>query len=73
MPVSVELSDSFLATLEAELKGRPHGLKGVTGAARQSHAGTSSNPLIPFAVLTAQRDLVADSFDLPPAPPTNAS
>src|SRR5882724_11303956 len=63
----VELSDSFLATLEAELKDAPSA-EGVTGAARQSML-EHQYPAHSFAVLTASGDLVADSSDLPSAAP----
>jgi two-component system OmpR family sensor kinase len=63
----VELSDSFLATLEAELKDAPSA-EGVTGAARQSML-EHQYPAHSFAVLSASGDLVADSSDLPSAAP----
>jgi two-component system, OmpR family, sensor kinase len=63
----VELSDSFLATLEAELKVAP-AAEGVTGAARQSML-EHQYPAHSFAVLTTSGGLIADSSDLPSAAP----
>ncbi len=61
----VELSDSFLATLEAELTDAPRA-EGITPAARQSML-EHQYPGHTFAVLTAGGDLLATSSDLPSA------
>jgi two-component system, OmpR family, sensor kinase len=61
----IELSDSFLATLEAELKDAP-AAEGVPGAARQSML-EHQYPAHSFAVLTTGGDVIADSSDLPSA------
>ena len=61
----VELSDSFLATLEAELTDAPKA-EGITPAARQSML-EHQYPGHTFAVLTASGDLLATSTDLPSA------
>src|SRR5438552_90190 len=63
----IELSDSFLATLEAELKDAP-AAEGVPGAARQSML-EHQYPAHSFAVLTTGVDVIADSSDLPSAVP----
>jgi two-component system, OmpR family, sensor kinase len=63
----VELSDSFLATLEAELSDAP-AAEGITGAARQSML-EHQYPGHSFAVLTTSGDIVAVSSDLPSAAP----
>jgi heavy metal sensor kinase len=61
----LELSDSFLATLEAELTDAPRA-EGITPAARQSML-EHQYPGHSFAVLTTNRDLLATSSDLPSA------
>jgi heavy metal sensor kinase len=61
----VELSDSFLATLEAELTDAP-AAEGITPAARQSML-EHQYPGHSFAVLTTSGDLLATSSDLPSA------
>ena len=61
----VELSDSFLATLEAELTDAP-AAEGITPAARQSML-EHQYPGHTFAVLTSSGDLLATSSDLPSA------
>ena len=61
----VELSDSFLATLEAELTDAPRA-EGITPAARQSML-EHQYPGHTFAVLTGNGDLLATSSDLPSA------
>jgi len=61
----VELSDSFLATLEAELTDAPRA-EGITPAARQSML-EHQYPGHAFAVLTTGGDLLATSSDLPSA------
>jgi heavy metal sensor kinase len=61
----VELSDSFLATLEAELTDAP-AAEGITPAARQSML-EHQYPGHTFAVLTSGGDLLATSSDLPSA------
>lgn len=61
----VELSDSFLATLEAELSDAP-AAEGVAPAARQSML-EHQYPGHSFAVLTTSGDLLAASSDLPSA------
>jgi heavy metal sensor kinase len=61
----VELSDSFLATLEAELTDAPKA-EGITPAARQSML-EHQYPGHTFAVLTTGGDLLATSSDLPSA------
>jgi heavy metal sensor kinase len=63
----VELSDSFLATLAAELTAAP-AAEGVSGAARQSML-EHQYPGHSFAVLTSSRGLLAISSDLPSAAP----
>ncbi len=61
----VELSDSFLATLEAELTDAP-AAEGITPAARQSML-EHQYPGHTFAVLASSGDLLATSSDLPSA------
>src|ERR1051326_6953254 len=61
----VELSDSFLATLEAELSDAP-AAEGVAPAARQSML-EHQYPGHSFAVLNTSADLLAASTDLPSA------
>src|SRR5437016_10699527 len=61
----VELSDSFLATLEAELSAAP-AAEGIVSAARQSML-EHQYPGHSFAVLTTGGDLLAASTDLPSA------
>lgn len=61
----VELSDSFLATLEAELTDAPKA-EGIAPAARQSML-EHQYPGHTFAVLTTSGDLLATSTDLPSA------
>jgi two-component system OmpR family sensor kinase len=63
----VELSDSFLATLEAELNDAP-AAEGISSAARQSML-EHQYPGHSFAVLTAKGDLLAGSSELPSAVP----
>jgi heavy metal sensor kinase len=61
----VELSDSFLATLEAELSAAPRA-EDITSAARQSML-EHQYPGHSFAVLTAGGNLLASSSELPSA------
>jgi heavy metal sensor kinase len=61
----VELSDSFLATLEAELSSAP-AAEDITAAARQSML-EHQYPGHSFAVLTAGAELLASSSELPSA------
>jgi two-component system, OmpR family, sensor kinase len=61
----VELSDSFLATLEAELSDAP-AAEGVAGAARQSML-EHQYPGHAFAVLTSSGSLLVSSAELPSA------
>jgi len=61
----VELSDSFLATLEAELRAAPEA-ESISSAARQSML-EHQYPGHSFAVLTAGGELLADSSELPSA------
>jgi heavy metal sensor kinase len=61
----VELSDSFLATLDAELSDAP-AAEGVASAARQSML-EHQYPGHSFAVLTSSGGLLAASSDLPSA------
>jgi two-component system OmpR family sensor kinase len=61
----VELSDSFLATLDAELADAPTA-EGVIPAARQSML-EHQYPGHTFAVLTSRGDVLATSSDLPSA------
>jgi heavy metal sensor kinase len=61
----VELSDSFLATLDAELKDAP-AAEGVADAARQSML-EHQYPGHSFAVITESGSLLASSAELPSA------
>lgn len=61
----VELSDSFLATLEAEVSDAP-AAEGVAGAARQSML-EHQYPGHAFAVLTSSGNLLVSSAELPSA------
>jgi len=63
----VELSDSFLATLDAELSDAP-AAEGITGAARQSML-EHQYPGHSFAVLTSSGEPIALSSELPSAAP----
>jgi hypothetical protein len=63
----VELSDSFLATLDAELRDAP-AAEGITGAARQSML-EHQYPGHSFAVLTSSGEPIALSSELPSAAP----
>ena len=66
----VELSDSFLATLEAELSAAP-AAEGIPSAARQSML-EHQYPGHSFAVLTSTSELLASSSELPSAVPRKA-
>ncbi len=63
----VELSDSFLATLEAELSDAPRA-EGIPSAARQSML-EHQYPGHSFAVLTSANELLASSSELSSAVP----
>jgi heavy metal sensor kinase len=63
----VELSDSFLATLEAELSAAP-AAEGISSAARQSML-EHQYPGHSFAVLTTSGEVLASSSNLPSAVP----